>query len=81
MLVTGKVDTPQGDRYGYGFTDEIINGVRCYGHNGGAPGQNGDLKICADGYVVAVLANVDPPAASGLASYVTNRLPETSSGR
>src|SRR5256885_17175490 len=58
MLTTGKVDTPGGGRYAFGFEDRMVNGTRCFGHGGGAPGMNGDLTICpAAGYVVAVLAN------------------------
>jgi D-alanyl-D-alanine carboxypeptidase len=75
MLTTGKVDTP-GGKYAYGFGDANINGTRCFGHGGGAPGMNGELKICpGPGYVVAVLANMDPPAASRVADFITNRLP------
>ena len=76
MLTTGKTDTPMGGKYAYGFIDSMINGTRCFGHGGGAPGMNGELKICpGPGYVVAVLANMDPPAASRVADFVTNRLP------
>ena len=75
MLTTGKVETP-GGKYAYGFGDAIVNGTRCFGHGGGAPGMNGELKICpGPGYVIAVLANVDPPAASQVADFITNRLP------
>lgn len=80
MLTTGVVvmsilpDTPR--RYAYGFADEQINGQRCFGHNGGAPGMNGSLNICpSSGYVVVVLANVDPPAADAIAEFVLDRLP------
>ncbi|HSZ60928.1 MAG TPA: serine hydrolase domain-containing protein [Terriglobales bacterium] len=76
LLTTGKVDTPNG-RYGYGFGDHMINGARCFGHTGGAPGMNGDLEICPSaGFVVAVLSNLDPPAAIGVSDFITNRLPE-----
>jgi CubicO group peptidase (beta-lactamase class C family) len=75
LLTTGKVETP-GGKYAYGFFDRNINGTRCFGHGGGAPGMNGELEIClANGYVVAVLANLDPPAASQISDFVTNRLP------
>jgi len=76
MLTTGKPGTP--DRsYAYGFEDRMFNGTRCFGHGGGAPGMNGDLKICpGPGYVIAVLANLDPPAASRVSDFVANRLPE-----
>jgi CubicO group peptidase (beta-lactamase class C family) len=77
MLTMGKVDTPGGGHYAFGFGDDTINGIRCFGHGGGAPGMNGELEICpAAGYVVAVLANIDPPAASRISRFVTNRLPE-----
>jgi D-alanyl-D-alanine carboxypeptidase len=76
MLTTGKVDA-RGARYAFGFEDQMINGVRCVGHGGGAPGMNGDLEICpGPGYVVAVLANMDPPAANHISNFITNRLPE-----
>jgi hypothetical protein len=39
--------------------------------------MNGDLKICpGPDYVVAVLANMDPPAANRESDFITNRLPE-----
>lgn len=76
MLTTGKIDTPGGGKYAYGFADTIVSGTRCFGHGGGAPGMNGELKICpGPGYVIAVLANMDPPAASRVADFITNRLP------
>ena len=78
LLTVGKVDVPgTGRRYAYGFGDHVINGMRCFGHNGGAPGMNGDLEVCADGrYVVAVLSNRDPDAAQKLSDFITNRLPQ-----
>lgn len=75
LLTTGKVETPGGGKYAYGFGDNTRNGVRCVGHNGGAPGMNGDLEICDNGYVVAVLANMDPPAAGRISDFIGNRLP------
>jgi D-alanyl-D-alanine carboxypeptidase len=76
MLTAGKPGTPDGT-YAYGFEDRKINGSRCFGHGGGAPGMNGGLEICpSNGYVVAVLVNMDPPVASRVADFITNRLPE-----
>lgn len=76
LLTTGKPGTPD-NAYAYGFEEQTISGTRCFGHGGGAPGMNGDLKICpANGYVVAVLANMDPPAAQRISGFVANRLPE-----
>lgn len=76
MLTTGKVATPGGSKYAYGFGDSMVNGTRCFGHGGGAPGMNGELKICpVPGYVVVVLSNLDPPSASRVADFITTRLP------
>jgi len=81
LLVTGKVDTgdtPGGRKYAYGFAETISpDKVTCFGHGGGAPGMNGELRICkSSGYTVAVLANIDPPAASRIAGFILNRLPK-----
>jgi CubicO group peptidase (beta-lactamase class C family) len=76
LLVTGKVDTPQGEKYAYGFMEISEAGMQCFGHGGGAPGMNGNLKICPQsGYVIAVLANMDPPAAERVSEFITSRLP------
>lgn len=62
--------------------NHIINGSSCFGHGGGSPGMNGDLEICSDStYVVAVLANLDPEAASHIADFVINRLPAVKTAR
>ena len=74
LLLTGKVDA-QGSG-AYGFNEQRGSGVRSVGHGGGAPGMNGDLMIFPEsGYVVAVLANMDPPAAQRVSTFITNRLP------
>jgi D-alanyl-D-alanine carboxypeptidase len=77
LLTTGKVDTPGGGmKYAYGFGDRTVDGLRSFGHSGGAPGMNGDLEIYPQaGYVVAVLANMDPPAAGRISDFIGNRLP------
>ncbi len=75
-LIRGKVDTGRGDKYAYGLFERDNNGMKCFGHGGGAPGMNGDLDICPEsGYVIAVLANLDPPAAQRPAEFVAARLP------
>jgi CubicO group peptidase (beta-lactamase class C family) len=77
LLTTGKVDTGGGGKYGYGFGDRAFGAIHCFGHGGGAPGMNGDLEICpGPGYVIAVLANLDPPAASRVSEFALNRLTE-----
>ena len=76
MLTTAKVDTPNGPRT-LGLGESTINGIRCFGHAGGFPGMNGDLRVCpATGYTIAVLANVDPPAAQRISDFIRNRLPK-----
>lgn len=65
-----------GKWYGFGF---IVNGegaARSYGHSGGAPGMNGELKIYpAARIVVVALSNLDPPTASLPADFYANRMP------
>ena len=57
--------------------DGRANGVGAVGHGGGAPGMNGELRIYPkSGYVVAVLSNLDPPAASQVAGFLDLRLPK-----
>lgn len=53
------------------------NGIGAVGHGGGAPGMNGDLRIYPQsGYVVAVLSNLDPPAAQRISAFLDLRLPK-----
>ena len=74
LLTATKVPTPGGS-YGLGFMERDFNGVRGFGHGGGAPGMNGELLIFPSGYVVIVLANMDPPAATEVARFIAARLP------
>jgi D-alanyl-D-alanine carboxypeptidase len=78
LLTAGKVATPRGGKYAFGFFDDgAESGARHFGHGGGAPGMNGDLQIYPQsGYVIAVLANMDPPAASRVSEFIANRLPQ-----
>jgi D-alanyl-D-alanine carboxypeptidase len=62
-------------KYAYGFEENVHDGVRCFGHGGGAPGMNGRLTICDNGYTIVVLANLDPPAADRVEKFVLARLP------
>lgn len=73
LLTTGKVKLPGRDNaeYGYGFLVETVNGHRRFGHNGGFTGINSELHIYPDlGYVVVVMSNYDPPAASRVAKRI-----------
>ena len=39
--------------------------------------MNGMLQICpGPGYIIAALANLDPPAAQRIVDFTVNRLPE-----
>ena len=78
LLTTGKVNTARGVKYAFGFMDDDTDAtMRHFGHGGGAPGMNGDLEIYPqNGYVIAVLSNLDPPAASRISDFVCNRLPK-----
>ena len=76
LLTTGKVDAMGGGKYAYGFFDRTTDGVRSYGHGGGAPGMNGELQIYPQSnYAIAVLSNLDPPAATSIADFIGHRLP------
>jgi D-alanyl-D-alanine carboxypeptidase len=77
LLTSGKVDTTRGAKYAFGFMDnDAGTAMRHFGHGGGAPGMNGDLQIFPQaGYVIVVLSNLDPPAASRISDFIVNRLP------
>ena len=76
LLTTGKVGTPRGDKYAFGLSDTAPGTpLHHFGHGGGAPGMNGDLEIYPQaGYVIVVLSNLDPPAASRVSDFIANRL-------
>ena len=62
--------------YGYGFQVGGAGPLWSYGHGGGAPGMNGELRIYPQpGYVVVALSNLDPPVAQRLVEFFENRMP------
>lgn len=70
--------TPQNGAggYGYGFGLQGSDKMRSFGHGGGAPGMNSDLRIFPElGYVIVTLSNLDPPAARMVAEYYVVRMP------
>jgi len=70
LLLNAKVDSG----YAYGFVD-LRETEGFVGHGGGAPGMNGDLRLFPESsYVIAVLANMDPPAAFPISTYLTARI-------
>jgi len=63
--------------YGFGLAIQGEGSLRSYGHGGGAPGMNGELRIFpALGYVVVSLSNLDPLAATDLVEYFALRMPD-----
>ena len=76
LLVSGKIAVGPSFQYAYGFIDRTVGGRRFVGHGGGAPGMNGDLLFEPNGgYVIVVLSNLDPPAATQVSGFVLSRLP------
>jgi D-alanyl-D-alanine carboxypeptidase len=68
---------PHQQQYGYGFDMQGQGRLDSYGHGGGAPGMNGELRVFPQlGYVVVSLSNLDPPAASELVEFFTLRMPD-----
>jgi D-alanyl-D-alanine carboxypeptidase len=68
---------PHQQQYGYGFGVQGQGRLGSYGHGGGAPGMNGELRVFPElGYVVVSLSNLDPPAASELVEFFTLRMPD-----
>jgi D-alanyl-D-alanine carboxypeptidase len=78
LLITGKVDAGFGRMYAYGFEDGRKDGVGAVGHSGGIVGVSADLRIYPRaGYVVVVLSNLDPPAATAVSAFVDLRIPRS----
>jgi D-alanyl-D-alanine carboxypeptidase len=68
---------PHQQQYGYGFDVQGQGSLRSYGHGGGAPGMNGELRVFPQlGFVVVALSNLDPPAASELVEFFALRMPD-----
>ncbi len=60
-------------KYGFGFGELYKNNCRIIGHNGGAPGVEGQVDIYPDlGYIVVVLSNYDRATRS-----IVQRIQET----
>lgn len=85
LLLTKKVEMPDGKGYGYGFCTESLGSgrsERIVGHSGGGPGTSGQLDMYLDsGWTLAVLANYDPPAANRITRKMRSlMLPATAPG-
>jgi D-alanyl-D-alanine carboxypeptidase len=76
-VTLAEATRPHQQQYGYGFDVQGQGRLGSYGHGGGAPGMNGELRIFPQlGYVVVSLSNLDPPAASELVEFFTLRMPD-----
>jgi D-alanyl-D-alanine carboxypeptidase len=72
-----EMTTARRQGYGFGFGVQGEGALRSYGHGGGAPGMNGELRVYPElGYVVVGLSNLDPPAASELVEFFALRMPD-----
>jgi CubicO group peptidase (beta-lactamase class C family) len=76
-VTLAEATRPHQQQYGYGFEVRGERRLRSYGHGGGAPGMNGELRVFPElGYVVVSLSNLDPPAASELVEFFALRMPD-----
>jgi D-alanyl-D-alanine carboxypeptidase len=76
MATLAQATRPRQQHYGYGFGMQGQGRLGSYGHGGGAPGMNGELRVFPGlGYVVISLSNLDPPAASELVEFFALRMP------
>lgn len=72
----GSSQMPATDGYGFGMMIANEPQGKRFGHGGGAPGMNGELRVYPrTATVVVVLANLDPPAATRLADFFDARMP------
>ncbi|HET9579561.1 MAG TPA: serine hydrolase domain-containing protein [Usitatibacter sp.] len=70
-----EASRPQFGLYGFGFVTGGKGALEHYGHGGGAPGMNGELRIYPEsGLVIVVLSNLDPPAATNIANFLDLRI-------
>jgi D-alanyl-D-alanine carboxypeptidase len=77
MATLAQATRPRQQQYGHGFGMQGQGRLGSYGHGGGAPGMNGELRVFPDlGYVVVSLSNLDPPAASELVEFFALRMPD-----
>lgn len=77
IVTTGKVDMGRpGTKYAYGFGEEISNGRRIIGHNGGGPGIGDNFDVFTEsGYTAVILGNYDPPAMMPVVKKIRDLLP------
>jgi CubicO group peptidase (beta-lactamase class C family) len=76
-VTTGKVEMAGPSRkYAYGFGEEMSNGRRIVGHNGGGPGTSANFDMFTElGYTAVILGNYDPPAMMPLVKRIRELIP------
>jgi Beta-lactamase len=74
-ILSPKVNTGEGEAYGYGFETFLLDGKRIVGHSGGGDADNRLDMYLDDGYTAAALTR--PHAAE----YVSRKLKELITGR
>ena len=77
IVTTGKVEMAgPGRKYAYGFGEEMSNGRRIVGHNGGGPGIGANFDMFTElGYTAVILGNYDPPAMMPVVKKIRELLP------
>ena len=76
MLAQAMQPPDNSKGYGFGFFVAGEGALIEFGHGGGAPGMNADLRIYPRlGYVLIGLSNLDPPAASNMVDHFAARMP------
>lgn len=62
-MTAGQVDIAAGERYGYGWMEHTVNGIRIIGHSGQLPGFSTRFSMLPErGYILVVLSNQDSSA-------------------
>jgi len=77
LMLTPRGTIWLGKQYGYGVDIESYPGTaRKVGHTGGEQGSNSEAWFMPDsGYVLVVMSNFDPSAATQVAGFIGGRLP------
>jgi CubicO group peptidase (beta-lactamase class C family) len=77
IVTSGKVEMGMpGRKYAYGFGEEMSNGRRIVGHNGGGPGIGANFDMIPDaGYTIVILGNYDAPAMMPVVMKIRELLP------
>lgn len=76
LLKQATESQTKGNWYGFGFSIQGEGAARWYGHGGGAPGMNGDLRVYPGlGRIVVAFSNLDPETANMMSNYYERRMP------